>query len=113
MDLELISEWMDGLADDEYGKVIAALELLRDRGPHLGRPTVDTIKSDRMSNLKELRPTRNAKTSIRILFAFDKQSKAIMLLAGDKSGNWRKWYDQHVPTAIDRFERHQEKLEGK
>ncbi|MEW1821695.1 type II toxin-antitoxin system RelE/ParE family toxin [Arthrobacter sp. NPDC080031] len=29
---------------------------------------------------------------MRILFAFDPERLAILLVAGDKAGNWSKWY---------------------
>ncbi|WP_258066822.1 type II toxin-antitoxin system RelE/ParE family toxin [Arthrobacter sp. GMC3] len=34
----------------------AALELLAERGPQLGRPLVDTVVRSRHKNMKELRP---------------------------------------------------------
>jgi hypothetical protein len=34
-----------------------------------------------------------------ILFAFDPWRSAILLVAGDKSGNWRQWYRQAIPRA--------------
>jgi hypothetical protein len=41
--------------------------------------------------MKELRP---AGTSIRILFIFDSARQAVLLLGGDKAGNWRSWHDR-------------------
>ncbi|MBP2451843.1 MULTISPECIES: type II toxin-antitoxin system RelE/ParE family toxin [Mycolicibacterium] len=43
---------------------------------------------------------------MRILFAFDLQSHAITLVAGDKTGDWNKWYRDNVPPADDLFDRH-------
>ncbi|VBA60586.1 Putative toxin HigB2 [Mycobacterium attenuatum] len=45
-----------------------------------------------------------------MLFAFDIQSRAIMLVAGDKAGNWTKWYATNIPIADRLFTEHQEKL---
>jgi len=42
-DVELIEEWLTNLDQDSYEQVIAALELLQEMGPSLGRPLVDTI----------------------------------------------------------------------
>ncbi|MDR1430566.1 MAG: type II toxin-antitoxin system RelE/ParE family toxin [Propionibacteriaceae bacterium] len=39
-----------------------------------------------------------------MLFAFDARRRAILLVAGDKSGRWNQWYDQNVPIADDRFD---------
>jgi hypothetical protein len=38
-------------------------------------------------------------TSIRILFIFDPRRQAILLLGGDKAGNWKSWYDTNIPIA--------------
>lgn len=46
--------------------------------------------------MKELRPRpTKAGAHIRVLFAFDTRSPAVMLIAGDKAGNWAKWYAKH------------------
>jgi hypothetical protein len=61
--------------------------------------------------MKELRPRpTKAGAYIRVLFAFDMRSRAIMLIAGDKAGNWSKWYAKHLPIADDLFTTHQERL---
>lgn len=54
--MELIEPWLDGLDQGSYEQVLAAVELLRDRGPHLGRPVADTVTASRHKNMKELRP---------------------------------------------------------
>lgn len=59
-----------------------------------------------MHNLKELRPGSAGKTEIRILFIFDPQRQAVLLVAGDKSGNWARWYRDAVKLAEDRYARH-------
>lgn len=43
---------------------------------------------------------------MRILFAFDPKRRAIMLLAGDKAGNWKKWYRVNIPIAHRKLDRH-------
>lgn len=57
-----------------------AIELLTEVGPALGRPLVDRI--------------------------FDPLRRAILLIAGDKSGNWKTWYDQNIPIAEQRYAAH-------
>lgn len=42
-EVELVESWLLGLDQDSYEQVIAALELLAERGPQLGRPLVDTV----------------------------------------------------------------------
>ena len=61
-----------------------SVELLAERGPSLGRLAVDRITGSELHNLKELRPGSSGKTEIRILFIFDPQRQAVLLVAGDK-----------------------------
>ena len=42
---------------------------------------------------------------LRMLYAFDPRRAAILLVAGDKSGDDR-WYETNVPVADRLFERH-------
>ncbi|TQC39162.1 hypothetical protein EEB14_57760 [Rhodococcus sp. WS4] len=51
-----VEEWLLALDQSSYEQVVAALELLAERGPQLGRPLVDTVKASRHKNMKELRP---------------------------------------------------------
>jgi hypothetical protein len=85
---------------------LAAIRVLRDRGPALGRPLVDTIEGSRHKNMKELRPGSTGRSEIRVLFAFDLERQAILLVGGDKSGDWSRWYDVNIPVADDRFDAH-------
>jgi hypothetical protein len=61
------------------------LELLAERGPQFGRPLVDTVIRSRHKNMKELRPVSSGRSELRILFAFDPERRAILLVAGDKA----------------------------
>jgi hypothetical protein len=79
--------------------VVQAIDLLADRGPALGRPMVDHIQHSAIQNLKELRPASAGRSELRVLFAFDPWRSAILLVAGDKSGNWQQWYRQAIPLA--------------
>lgn len=106
VDLELIQGWLAELDDDSYEQVIAAVELLEERGPQLGRPIVDTVKASAHKNMKELRPGSSGKSELRVLFAFDPDRKAIMLVAGDKSGDWKNWYTKNISVADARFDAH-------
>ncbi|GAC1381839.1 MAG: hypothetical protein NVSMB48_10710 [Marmoricola sp.] len=110
VDIELISDWLDGLDDNTYNQVIAALELLEEIGPGLGRPLVDTVTASRHKNMKELRPGSAGRSEIRILFAFDPQRRGICLVAGDKQGKWDKWYRTNIPIADDLYDEHLTRL---
>jgi hypothetical protein len=45
-----------------------------------------------------------------MLYAFDSRRTAVLLAAGDKTGDDR-WYDTNVPLADKLFERHLKKIE--
>lgn len=112
VDVELISDWLDSLDRGSWKQVIAAIEVLADRGPQLGRPLVDTVVASRHRNMKELRPGSSGTSELRILFAFDPERRAIMLFAGDKAGDWERWYRKNIPLADDLFDRHLGDLRG-
>lgn len=96
-------EDQEGLDDESYLLVAAALDELEEKGPTLGRPFVDTLKGSKHHNMKELRPLGG---NIRILFAFDPERRAILLVAGDKTGQWKAWYATNIPIADDMYDKH-------
>jgi hypothetical protein len=51
----LAEEWVLSLDDDDYEAIMAAVELLEEKGPVLGRPAADHIQGSRHHNMKELR----------------------------------------------------------
>ena len=99
--------WADSLVQADAEALLAAIRVLRDAGPTLGRPLVDVVVASRHSNTKELRPGSTGRTEVRVLFAFDRERRAILLVGGDKSDDWRGWYRVNVPIADDRFDDHQ------
>lgn len=86
------------------GRSSIAIEALVEAGPNLGRPLVDRIRGSTVHNLKELRPGSAGATEVRVLFVFDPWRSAILLLAGDKAGNWSGWYRQVIPRAEQLYE---------
>lgn len=112
IDVELIEHWVKGLDTDSRGQLFAALELLQEYGPQLGRPIVDTVSNSKHRNMKELRPGSAGRSELRVLFAFDVERRAIMLIAGDKAGNWQRWYKKNIPIADRLFDEHQDRLRG-
>jgi hypothetical protein len=72
-------------------QISKAITTLREEGPGLGRPLVDTISGSRLPNLKELRPGSAGASEVRMLFVFDPKRRAVFLVGGDKSGNWKGW----------------------
>lgn len=103
--------WAATLGQEDLEALFAAIGVLRDLGPALGRPLVDTVEGSRHANMKELRPGSTGRTEIRVLFAFDKKRAAILLLGGDKSRDWNRWYKTNIPIADERFDEHQARID--
>jgi hypothetical protein len=92
--------WWTELKESDQNHIDAAV--LERVGPALGRPLVDTIATSRHANMKELRPIGGT----RILFAFDPNRTAMLLIGGDKTGDWNRWYERMVPVADDLYDDH-------
>jgi hypothetical protein len=94
---------MGGTLQDE---LLAHARLLQEFGPHLGRPTVDTLKGSKHANMKELRFDCEGGVW-RVAFAFDKERAAILLKGGDKGGaDQRRFYKKLIANADARFDGH-------
>lgn len=92
--------------------ILALAGLLEREGPRLKRPHADTLTGSRHANMKELR--LNAEDGVwRIAFAFDPERKAVLLVAGDKSGvSEKRFYKQLISRADERFDRHIAEMKG-
>jgi hypothetical protein len=95
--------WWNTLTEEEQDSIAVAVGVLERRGPGLGRPWVDNLKRSRHANMKELRPRGG---HLRIMFAFDPRRTAILLLGGDKSGEWAAWYERAIPEADRLYDEH-------
>lgn len=101
-------KWWDGLTIEQQEDVTARVELLEQNGPILGRPVVDRVKGSAFHKMKELRCSSSG--ALRVLFIFDPRRRAVLLLGGDKSGNWDAWYDEAIPLADEIYTRHLRQL---
>ncbi len=87
-------------------ELLAHAVLLREFGPGLGRPTVDTLKGSRHANMKELRFGWEGEVW-RVAFAFDPKRQAILLAGGDKGGaDQRRFYKRLIAVADARLDEH-------
>lgn len=87
-------------------KLLQAAGLLKQLGPHLGRPHVDTLLGSAHSNMKEIR-FEAADGAWRVAFAFDPARQAVVLVAGDKSGvAQKKFYKRLIAKADERLADH-------
>jgi hypothetical protein len=99
---EEYAAWFSALIKEDLAsavQVAQAVAALREEGPALGRPLVDRLQGSKVHHLKELRPGSAGRSEIRVLFAFDPTRSALLLLGGDKAGNWQRWYRQNIPIA--------------
>jgi hypothetical protein len=99
------------LSEITQDALISALTPLQEYGPVLGRPEVDTLNASRYANMKELRFRADGGVW-RVAFAFDPRRKAILLVAGDKSGvSQTAFYRRLIDRADKRYKEHLEGLE--
>lgn len=101
-----VAEWIanpDVLTAHDRRATLEALAALEIAGPVLGRPLADRVKGSKFANMKELRPLG---THVRLLFAFDPGRRAVVLVAGDKAGQWERWYRVSLPLADARLAEH-------
>jgi hypothetical protein len=109
---DFVPEYRD-LQDEVQDELLALVELLERFGPRLGRPRADTLNGSRHPNMKELRFAAVGGVW-RVAFAFDPKRKAILLVAGDKSGGSEKrFYRRLIEIADERFDAHLAKIENR
>ena len=109
---DLFEPEFDELSEEVQDEILVLGKLLEKFGPHLERPRVGTLKDSKHANLKELR--FDAGDGVwRVAFAFDPRRKAILLVAGDKSGkSERAFYKRLIKKADKRFDDHLEELKS-
>lgn len=87
--------WFNGLDADLRSKATGMIDRIAERGPTVGRPDVDVIHGSRLHKLKEARVDRGT----RMLFAFDSNRNVVMLVGGNKTGQWNRWYRPMIRLA--------------
>lgn len=105
--LDEFAAWLRAQEEDLQDRTVAQLELLKEYGPLLGRPYVDTLKGSEIANLKELRFAYD-RAPIRILFAFDPKQQAVIILGGNKAVD-KRWYETNIPIAEKLYKAHIER----
>lgn len=101
-------EWWDTLTVEQQEALDDRVMLLAEHGPALKRPVVGEMSDSRHANMKELRVSKGG--ALRVLFAFDPRRHVILLLGGDKSGEWKTWYRTAIPIADELYETHLREL---
>jgi hypothetical protein len=94
-------------------ELLAQAGVIAKFGPSAGRPRIDTLKGSKYANMKELR--FDAAGGVwRVAFAFDPERKAVLLVAGDKSGQGaRMFYRRLIAAADRRFAAHLERIKAR
>lgn len=101
-----VADFYRGLGESDADLFDAAVERLAEVGPTLGRPVVGEVDLSRESaslrealpHLKELRIG-----TIRVLFTFGPDRVPVLLFAGDKQGDWSRWYPRAIKEAARLF----------
>lgn len=101
----------DSLPEEVQDEFYAEASFVELMGPATARPHVDTLKGSDYANMKELR-FEALHDEWRVAFAFDPKRRAVMLVAGGKTGvpNSR-FYKALIAKADARYGRHLEGLE--
>ncbi len=97
-------DWFSALDAAAQEDVFAAVRILSQVGPVLGRPQVDSLKGSRYSNMKELRIQSKGRP-FRIAFAFDPKRQAVLLIGGNKQGQ-KRFYQDLIRIADELFEKY-------
>ena len=100
---ETFRDWFLEQDVDVQSDIVEVATVLKNCGPQLGRPYVDTVKESRHKNMKELR-VQSQGQPFRIFFAFDVKRQAVFLIGGNKKGK-NRFYRQIVPLADQLFDK--------
>ncbi|MDO9181423.1 MAG: type II toxin-antitoxin system RelE/ParE family toxin [Bacteriovorax sp.] len=93
---EAFQDWFEKSDKRLQDDTLEHVEILRQFGPQLNRPYVDTLKGSSIINLKELRFNSGDKV-IRIFFVFDPDRNGVLVIGGDKAGSGNKiFYDKMI-----------------
>lgn len=96
----------EALPESVQDELLTKVALLREFGPSLRRPHADTLKGSKHANMKELRFDADD-GAWRAAYAFDPVRRAIVLVAGDKSGGSSDaFYRRLIEMADKRFDQH-------
>jgi len=91
--------WVESLDQKDRGEILRGLQILEQSGPQLGRPLVDSIRGSLIKNLKVLLISRGPLKQFRLLFVYDPERNALILVGGNKSGDWSRWYKNNIEIA--------------
>ncbi|MGI0500509.1 type II toxin-antitoxin system RelE/ParE family toxin [Limnospira platensis CENA597] len=100
---DVFEKWWDTLSEATQIKVATVITLLQKLGVGLPSPYSSKIKGSKLcTHLRELRVQGHP---YRILYAFDPNRTAILLVGGNKT-NSKRWYENHICIAEQEYIAH-------
>lgn len=103
-------DWWATLQEGEQDAIERCVICVEEAGPMLKEPYSKRIESSRHHpNMKELRASAHGHR-LRVFYAFDRRRTAILLIGGDKTGEWEDFYTEMIPVADDLYDAHLESL---
>jgi len=96
-------EWYDHLSGKDSDTVTRAVELLELGGIALGTPHSSSIVGSKFP-FRELRP-KQGHSPLRVIYVFDPQRDAILLIGGDKSGD-KRFYSKIITRSEEIYEQY-------
>ena len=90
--------WLQSNEEDVQDELYALIGVLETMGISTPFPYSSKVNgAKKYKSIRELRTEIN-KRAYRILYIFDPQRNAVLLLGGDKSGD-KRWYEKNIPLA--------------
>ena len=100
---EQVSRWYRGLNDRDALSVKRSIDALAADGRALRGPRSAPVFGSRHRDMRELRSVGG---NLRVLYSFDRGGRAVLLVGGDKTGNWKGWYKRAIKRADRLFDRY-------
>ena len=101
--------WWDGLTGEEQESVAHDVNILRVEGVSIRFPHCSGISASKLEHMREPRIQHQGRP-YRVLYAFDPNRAAVLLIGGDKTGE-KRWYEIFVPIADRLYDDHLTDLE--
>lgn len=96
--------WWETLSETAQEDIDTYVYLLEEKGPQLGFPFSSAIHGSVHNHMRELRVQSQGKP-IRIFYAFNSIRTAILLIGGDKTGDYR-FYERTIAVADRLYDIH-------
>jgi len=103
--------WWEALTESEQESVAYSVGLLEAKGTTLRYPHSSGVEGSKHAHMRELRVQHQGRP-YRVFYAFDPLRKAMLLIAGDKTGDDR-FYERMIPVADGLYDEHLDELMGK